>query len=134
MPSGARSALLTEKANAILLIPQLLNTLIRATKTVDLAILGVKILEHWQYLKVYGILLDQYLGDDKMEQLKREVKSSTGIQLKTLPCWLINNTRLREKKRAEISEGRQLLLYLKKRVWQNSYAHLESNLKELLEW
>lgn len=31
-----------------------------------------------------------------MELLKREVESSTGIQLKALPRWLINENRLRE--------------------------------------
>lgn len=83
-PSGAVSALLTEKANAGLLIPRLSNVLIRAAKTVDAAIVGVEVLEHWQRLKVHGMSLERYLGGGKMELLKREVESSTGIQLKTL--------------------------------------------------
>ena len=65
LPSGAVSALLTEKANAGLLIPRLSNVLIRAAKTVDEAIMGVEILEHWQRFKVHGMLLDQYLGKKK---------------------------------------------------------------------
>lgn len=69
-PSGAISALLTEKANAGLLIPRLSNLLIRAAKTVDSAVIGVEILEHWQRLKVHGMSLEIYLGDRKMELLK----------------------------------------------------------------
>ena len=95
-PSRAVSALLTEKANAGLLIPRLSNVLIRAAKTVDEAIMEVEILEHWQRLKVHGMSLDRYLGERKMELLKQEVESSTGIQLKTLPHWLINENRLRK--------------------------------------
>ena len=83
--SGAVSALLTEKANARLLILQLSNILIRAAKTVDAAIVGVEILEYWQRLKVHGMSLDRYLGDGKIELLRREVESSTGIKLKALP-------------------------------------------------
>ena len=105
-PSGAVSALLTEKANARILIPRLSNVLIRAAKTVDEAIVGVEILEHWQHLKVHGMSLDRYLGEGKMELLKREVESSTGIQLKTLPHWLINENRLREQQ--EISDTTKL--------------------------
>ena len=90
------SALLTEKANAGLLIPRLSNILIQAAKTVDAAIVGVEILEHWQRLKVYGMPLERYFGEGKIELLKREVESSTGIQLKTLPRWLISESRLKE--------------------------------------
>lgn len=78
-PSGAIYALITEKANAGLLIPRLSNSLIRAAKTVDAAVVGVEILEHWQRLKVHGMPLERYLGDGKMELLQREVESSTGI-------------------------------------------------------
>ena len=95
-PSGAISTLLTEKANAGLFIPRLSNVLIRAAKTVDQAIVGVEILEHWQRLKVHGMSLERYLGEGYMELLKREVESSTGIQLKSLPCWHINENRLKE--------------------------------------
>ena len=84
-PSGAISALLTEKADAGSLIPRLSNLLIWAAKTVYSAVVGVEFLEHWQRLKVHGISLERYLGGGKMEVLKREVESSTGIQLKALP-------------------------------------------------
>ena len=66
-PSGAVSALLTEKANAGSIIPRLSNVLIRAAKTIDAAIVGVEILEHWQRLKVHGMSLERYLGEGKME-------------------------------------------------------------------
>jgi len=99
-PSGAISALLTEKANAGVLIPRLSNVFIRAVKTVDPAVVRVEILEHWQRLKVHGMSLERYLGEGSMELLKREVESSTGIQLKALPRWLINESRLREQQEA----------------------------------
>ena len=49
---------LIEKANAKLLIPRLFNVLIQIAMTVDTAIIGVKILEQGQRLKVYGMSLD----------------------------------------------------------------------------
>ena len=112
-PSGAVSALLTEKANAGLLIPRLSNVLIRAAKTVDAAIIGVDILEHWQRLKIHGMSLDRYLGDGKMELLRREVESSTGIQLKTIPRWLISETRLREQQESGQKRGSAIVITVK---------------------
>ena len=58
--------------------------------------MGIEILEHWQRLKVHGMPLERYLGEGKMELLKREVESATGIQLKTMPRWLISKSRLKE--------------------------------------
>lgn len=52
-PSGALSALLTEQANAGVLLPRLSNLLIRTANAVDQAVVGVEILEHWQRLKVH---------------------------------------------------------------------------------
>lgn len=49
-PSGFISALLTEKADATILLLQQSNLLIRAAKTVDDAVVGVEILEQWQRL------------------------------------------------------------------------------------
>lgn len=82
------------KDNAKLLILRLSNILIRSAKTVDIANVGVEILEYWQRRKVYGMSLDRYLGDSKMELLKREVESSNGIRLKILESWLISETKL----------------------------------------
>ncbi len=45
----------------------------------DSAVVGVEVLEHWQRLKVHGMSLERYLGGGKIEVLKREVESSTGI-------------------------------------------------------
>ena len=56
----------------------------------------MEILEHWQRLKVHGMLLEKYLGEGNMDLLKRKVESSTGMQLKFLPRWLINKNRFRE--------------------------------------
>lgn len=70
--------------------------LIWAAKTVDHVVVGVEVLEQWQRLKFHGMLLERYLRTGKMELLKREVESLTGILLKTMLCWLINEERLRE--------------------------------------
>ena len=112
-PSGAVSALLTEKANAGLLIPRLSNVLIRAVKTVDAAVVGVEILEHWQRLKVHGMSLERYLGDGKIELLRWEVESSTKIKLKTLPRWLISKTRLREQQESGNKQGLAIVITVK---------------------
>lgn len=40
--------------------------------------------------------LERYLGEGIMELLRRKVESSTGIELKSLPRWLINKNRLKE--------------------------------------
>ena len=45
----------------------------------------IEILEHWQKLKVHKMPLERYLGERKMELLKREVESVAEIQLKTMP-------------------------------------------------
>lgn len=95
--SGAISALLTEKAGAKELLETRRNILIRAAKTVDAAVIGAEALEHWQRLKVHGMPLGRYLGEGKMELCEREVESSTGIQLKINPRWLIHESRLRER-------------------------------------
>ena len=38
-----------------------------------------------------------YLGKERIEVLCREIESSTGIKLKTIPCWLINKAQLEER-------------------------------------
>ena len=84
-PSGSILALLTEKADTTMLIPSRSNLLIQAAKSVHDAVVGVKVLEQWQWLKMHGMLLDRYIGLGKMELWKREVESSTGISLKATP-------------------------------------------------
>ena len=113
LPSGAVSALLTKKANAGLLIPRLSNAFIWATKTVDAAIVGVEISEHWQRLKVHGMSLERYLEEGKIELLKQEVESSTDIQLKTLPRWLINKNRLQEQQKTGNKQGFAIVITVK---------------------
>ena len=109
-PSGAISALLTEKGDAGQLIPQRSNLLIRAVKSVDPAVVGVEVLEHWQRLKVHGMPLERYLGEGKMELLKREVESATGIQLKAPPRWLINESRLKEQQEFNNKRGSAMVI------------------------
>ncbi len=115
-PSEAILALFTEQANAGSLIPRLSNLLIRTIKAVDPAVVGVEILEYWQRLKVHGMPLERYLGEGKMELLKREVESSTGIQLKTLPRWLINEDRLREVQTNGNKRGSAIVITVKGEV------------------
>lgn len=63
---------------------------------VNSAIVKVEILEHWQRLKMHGILLEKYLNEGNMELFKHKVKSSIRIQLKALPRWYINKSRLKK--------------------------------------
>ena len=48
--------------------------------------LRVEVLKYLQRLKVYRMPLESYLGEGKMELLKREVESVIEIQLKALSC------------------------------------------------
>ena len=112
-PSGAVSALLTENSDAGTIIPRLSNVLIRAAKSVDQAIIGVEVLEHWQRLKIHGMPLERYLAAGSMELLKREVESSTDIQLKALPRWLINENRLREQQETGNKRGSAIVITVK---------------------
>ena len=66
----------------------------------NLQVSGVEVFEHWQWLKVHGMPLERYLGEGKIELLKREVESATGIQLKVLPRWLISENRLRAQQKS----------------------------------
>lgn len=91
-PSGAISTLLTKKADAGLLIPRRANLLIRAAKSVDSVVVGIKVLENWQRLNVYKMPLERYLGEGKMVLLKKEAWLAPGMRLKTLPQWLISKT------------------------------------------
>ena len=108
--SGSISVLLTEIADVVMLLPKQSNLLIRAAKAVDDAIVGVEVLEQWQRVKVHGMSLERYLGPGKMELLKREVESSTGIPLKTMPRWLINENRLKEQQELSNKHGSAIVI------------------------
>ena len=54
--------------------------------------------------------LGRYLGEGKMELLKREVESSTGVQLKTTPRWLIHESRLRERQESGNYRGSSIVI------------------------
>ena len=71
--SGAILAFFIEQGDAIKLLKTHTNVFIRAAKTVDAAVIGLEELEHWQCLKVYGMLLSRYLDKGKIELLRREV-------------------------------------------------------------
>ena len=108
--SGAISGLLTEKSNAEELLGEYSTTLIRAAKSVDEGVVGVEKLERWHRLKVHGMPLMRYLGEGKMELLCREIESSTGIKLKTMPRWLISEARLEERLEAGNGKGSAIVI------------------------
>ena len=109
-PSGAFSALLNKKADAGQLIPRRSNLLIWAVKSIDPTVVGVEILEYWQRLKVHGMPLERYLGEKKMELLKREIELSMGIQLKVLPRWFISESRLKEHQESSNKHGSAIVI------------------------
>lgn len=115
-PSGSVSALLRENADATMLLPQRSNLLIRAAKAVDSAVVGVEILEQWQRLKVHGMPLERYLGPGKLELLRREVESSTGIPLKAIPRWLINEDRLKEQQDKSNKQGSAIVITIGNKI------------------
>ena len=57
--------------------------------------------------------LDQYLDEGKIGLLKREVESSTGILLKTLPRWLINENRLRKQQKTGNKRGSAIVIMIR---------------------
>lgn len=120
--SGTISALLTEKADAKELLEMRRNILIQAAKTVDVAVIEAEALEHWQWLKMHGIPIGKYLSERKMELLKKKVKPSTGIQLKTTPCWLIHNSRLRERQEFENYRGSFIIIIIAKILMLSIYV------------
>lgn len=87
---GAISNLYTEKSSIEQLVSNHSNMLISVTKTVDLGVIGVEAIERWQKIKVHEMSLTRYLGKRKIEVLCCKIKSSTGIQLKMIPHWLIS--------------------------------------------
>lgn len=115
-PSGLISALLTEKANANMLLPQRSNLLIRAAKTVDDAVIGVEVLEQWQRLKVHGMSLERFLGPGRMDLLRREIESSTGVQLQVTPRWLINESRLKEQQELNDKWGSAIVITVRNEI------------------
>lgn len=49
--------------------------------------------------------LERYLGEGKMELLKKEVESATGIELKILSQWLLSKNQLREQQEVNNKQG-----------------------------
>lgn len=79
--------LLLEKLNAEELISNNINILIRAAKLVNKWIIWVKTLKYWHKVKIYIILLVQYLGKKNIEIFCQEIKSFISIKLKMLLYW-----------------------------------------------
>ena len=114
-PFRAVSVFVTKKLNTGSIVPRLSNLLISATKTVDQAIIGVTILKQWQRLTMYGMSLQRYQGEGSIELLKGKVESSTSIQLKSLPWWLINKDWLRKQQETE-KRGSAIVITVKKKA------------------
>ncbi len=110
LQSGAIFALLTEKSSVENLVRDHSNMLIRAAKSVDEKVIGIEALKQWQRLKVHGMSLARYLGNRKMELLQREIESLTGIQLKTMPRWLISETQLEERLESGIGKRSAIVI------------------------
>ncbi len=80
------------------------------SKTVNEVVIGAEALENGQRLKVHGIPLGRYSDEGKMELWKRMVELSTRIQLKTTPCWVIHESRLREKQQSGNYRGSSIVI------------------------
>lgn len=113
------------------LLPQRSNLLIRVAKSVDDSMVGVEIMEHWQSLKVHRMSLARYLGPDKMGLYKREVESSTGIALKAMPRWSVNEDRLKEQQEANNKRGSAISITASNDSEAKSYVLMAFALEEL---
>lgn len=60
--------------------------------------------------------LERNLGEGKMDLLRREVESATGIQLKTVPRWLISESRLREQHELSNKRGSAIVITVRSEV------------------
>ncbi len=59
---------------------------------------------------VHGMSLERYLSEGKMEVLTREVESSTEVELKTTPCWLIHENQLRKRQESRNYLGSSIVI------------------------
>lgn len=109
-PFGATSTLLNEKTNVGLLISWKSNLLIRAVKSLDSEVIVVEVLKHWQRLKVHGMSLEKYLEEERMELFGKKIEWATGIQLSTIPCWLISESRLRKQQESNNKRGSVIVI------------------------
>lgn len=99
-----------EKSNVEELLVEYSTTLIWAAKSVDEGVIRVIILERWHRLKEYRMLLVRYLGEEKMVLLCWEIELSIGINLKTLPWWLISEARLEERLKTGNRKGLAIMI------------------------
>ena len=72
--------------------------------------MGVEVLKYWQRLKVHGIPLNRYLGERKVELLKKEVQSATRIQIKALPRWFISENCLKKQQESSNKQGSVIVI------------------------
>ena len=54
--------------------------------------------------------MECHLGEEKMELLCREIESSTGIQLKIVPRWLISESQLKERLESGTGRGSAIVI------------------------
>lgn len=73
------SRLLTKKSNAKQLVNNHSNILMKAAKAVNLEVIRIKGLRHWQKLNIYGMSLVRYFGKKKVEILYYKIELFMGI-------------------------------------------------------
>jgi hypothetical protein len=92
--TGSVSVLLKEKAHTGLLLPEYKDSLIKAVRAVDPAVVSIEAIEQWQRLKVHELSIERYGGEDGMKLFQREIEASTELMLKTKPRSLFNGDTL----------------------------------------
>lgn len=60
--------------------------------------------------------LDQYLGSENMELLKREVESSIDLLLKTILPWFINKNRLKNHQKSNNKRGSVIVITVSNKI------------------
>lgn len=102
LQSRAIFTLFIEKSSAEQRVDNYSNIFIRAVKAINAGVIRVEVLERWQRLKIYRMLLVKYFRKGKIKLLCRKIKSFTSIQLKTVPRLLISESRLEERLESSI--------------------------------
>lgn len=105
-----------EKLSAEELVWDQSHILIRVVKLIDEKVISIKALKNWQKLKVHGMSLVQYLEKRKMELFSQKIELFTGIQLKMLSRWLINEAWLKKHLEFETRKGSGIVITVKNNI------------------
>lgn len=80
---------------------------------------------------------ERYLGEGKIELLKREIELSMGIQLKLVPWWLISKNCLQEQQKSSNKRGSAIVIIVdnesevEAELWQKGRKNHKQTIQKL---